>query len=203
MDRIINDERQYRSPLRDQQAVETRARILDALVRVMARGIADLSIPAVAREAVVSIPTVYRHFGSKAGLLRELQPHFAARMGIDRLPAPTSLDDLDGVLRDAFARIEALDELAQAALLSPLAEQARAAQMPARQRSFRAIADMAAPQLPERSRARLGRLLLVLTMTSSLRTLRVHLGLTGDEAAADVAWIIRAAVAGAASVDPS
>ena len=57
--------RTYRSELRAQQADETRARILDATVRVMARGLASLSIPAVAREAGVSVPTVYRHFATK------------------------------------------------------------------------------------------------------------------------------------------
>jgi AcrR family transcriptional regulator len=50
--------------LRAAQAQATRARILEATVNVMARGVASVSIPAVAREARVSVPTVYRHFGT-------------------------------------------------------------------------------------------------------------------------------------------
>ena len=64
--------RTYSSALRDEQADATRTRILEALVRTMAAGIGGLSIPAVAREAGVSIPTIYRHFGSKHGLVEAL-----------------------------------------------------------------------------------------------------------------------------------
>ena len=67
--------RPYRSELREEQAESTRSRILDATMRVMGRGVASLSIPAVAREAGVSTPTVYRHFGTKHDLLDALYPH--------------------------------------------------------------------------------------------------------------------------------
>ena len=57
MNHVLNSApRPYRSRLREEQAQETRERILDATGRVMAAGIATVSIPAVAREAGVSIP---------------------------------------------------------------------------------------------------------------------------------------------------
>src|ERR687892_583337 len=55
--------------LRAEQAERTRVGILEATLRVMARGVASVSIPAVAREAGGSIPAVYRHFGTKQDLL--------------------------------------------------------------------------------------------------------------------------------------
>ena len=64
--------RAYRSQLRVLQAEQTRARILDATVRVMARGLTSVSIPAVAREAGVSVATIYRHFATKRDLLATL-----------------------------------------------------------------------------------------------------------------------------------
>jgi hypothetical protein len=66
--------RVYGSPLRVHQAEETRERILDATVRVMARGLTSVSIPAGAREAGVSVPTIYRHFGTKTDLLAAVYP---------------------------------------------------------------------------------------------------------------------------------
>jgi AcrR family transcriptional regulator len=203
MDRLAErtEARPYRSALREEQASHTRERILEAVVRVMARGLAELSIPAVAREAGVSIPTVYRHFSTKAVLLEAVHPYFMSKMGFDRMPSQVSLDELEGTLRMGFHGIEQLGDLTHAALMSPVGEQARRAQMPARARAMRVAADGLAPDLPPATRARLGRLLLLLTTTSSFRTLHEHLGLSTDGAAADVAWLIRAAVAGAPLVD--
>ena len=65
--------------LRAAQAQATRARILEATVAVMARGVASVSIPAVAREAGVSVPTVYRHFATKRDLLTSVFPHVLHR----------------------------------------------------------------------------------------------------------------------------
>src|SRR6185295_7063387 len=66
----------YRSPLRDERAVQTRERILDGLVQVLARnGIAELSIPLIARAAGVSIPSVYRYFPTKKDLITALDEY--------------------------------------------------------------------------------------------------------------------------------
>jgi len=192
--------RPYRSALREQQAQRTREQILEATVRVMARGIAELSIPTVAREAGVSVPTVYRYFASKSALIDAIWPFFGSKIGIDAVPSRVSVGELEATLRTLFRGLEDLGDLERAALLSPVGEQARRAQMPARRRAMRAVANELAPDLPPATRARLGRLLLLLTTTSSFRTMHEHLGLSTDDAAADVAWLIRAAVAGAVSL---
>ena len=71
----------------------------------MARGIATISIPAVAREAGVSVPTVYRHFGSKQDLLAAVYPYALKRAGVHEPPFPASLDELkDSVRAYADAR---------------------------------------------------------------------------------------------------
>ena len=62
--------RPYHSPLRQAQAESTRARILDASLRLFARsGYAATSIAAVAREAGVVPETIYASFGSKKALI--------------------------------------------------------------------------------------------------------------------------------------
>jgi AcrR family transcriptional regulator len=187
--------RRYDNSLRAEQAEETRGRILDAAMRVMARGIASMSVPAIAREAGVSVPTVYRHFRSKADLLAAVYPHAARRSGMDRLPDPTSMDDLRVNLRNIFARIDALDDLARAAMASPGGDEVRHATMSSRLARIGRLADSLAGDVPAESRARLTRLLTVLTASASLRMWRDHLGSTVDEAADDIDFVIRAAVA--------
>jgi AcrR family transcriptional regulator len=66
-------ERRYESPRRQEQARETRRRLLDAAYRVFTeKGFAGASIPDIAREAGVAVPTVYWAFRSKRALLMEL-----------------------------------------------------------------------------------------------------------------------------------
>lgn len=204
MNRIVPTEarqpqqgRAYRSELRTQQTEETRSRILDATVRVLARGLASLSIPAVAREAGVSVPTVYRHFATKADLLSALYPHLARRAGFDSLAFPGSVDELRDGVRAVFDRIEALDDLARAAVASPAADEARRATMPKRLEMARRFADTIEPTAAKADRERIARLLVVLTSSSALRTWREYLGASVEQAAEDVEWVMRAAVAAA------
>lgn len=62
--------RTYRSPQRRRQAAETRASVLEAATRLFGeRGWAATGMRDVAREAGVSVETVYAGFGSKSDLL--------------------------------------------------------------------------------------------------------------------------------------
>lgn len=198
MTRVVNgSSRPYRSVLRDRQASETRDRILDAVVRVMARGVAELSIPAVAREADVSVRTVYRHFANKRELLTELQPYFARRTGMEAMPAPRSLDELHYGVRTLFTRIHEMGPVGYAALASPIGSTARHLRMAERRRLIREGVDAIGPDLTEEWRERMARLVAILTSSASLRMWTEHLGLTPDEASDDVAAVVRAVVTGA------
>jgi AcrR family transcriptional regulator len=194
--------RAYTSELRAQQAEDTRGRILDATVRVMARGIASLSIPAVAREAGVSIPTVYRHFGTKTDLLSAVYPHIERRAGFDQLVPPRSIDGLRDGVRSIFERLESFDDLARAAMASPAADESRRLNMPDRFALTRRLADSIVPALSEADRDRIARLMVVLTASASLRMWRDHLGASVDQAADDVDWVVRAAIAASTRKEP-
>jgi AcrR family transcriptional regulator len=191
--------RAYRSPLRAQQAEETRARILDATVRVMAGGLASVSIPAVAREAGVSVPTIYRHFGTKRDLLAAVYPHLVRRAGYDEMVVPRSMEELRDGVRATFDRIDSFDALARAAMASPAAEEIRRISMPDRLELGRQLVASIEPKLRPVDRYRLARLLAVLITSSALRVWRDHLGSSVEEAADDIDWMARSAVAGATS----
>ncbi len=188
--------------LRAAQAQSTRSRILEATVRVMARGVASVSIPAVAREAGVSVPTVYRHFGSKRNLLAALFPHVLRRAGIDDLVPPRSIDDLGDGVRALFERIDSAGDLARAAAASPAAEEVRRVDMPARLELSRRLADSIVPKLTPDDRDRIARLLTILISASALRVWRDHLGSTAEEAASDIEWVIGAAIAASTRSEP-
>ncbi len=183
--------RGYRSKLREQQAEETRSRILDATARVMARGLASASVPAIAREAGVSVPTVYRHFGTKTDLFAALYPHMVYRAAI-RMDLPSSMEDFAPGLRAHFARLDSLGEVERAALRSPAAEEARRANMPSRIARTRTIVDSIVATDPRIDRDRLTRLLTVLTGTAAFFTWRDHLGSSVDDVVADIEWAARA-----------
>ena len=196
MTRITTESRRaYRSQLRAEQAEETRARILDATLRVMARGIATLSVPDVAREAGVSVPTVYRHFGTKQALLAAVYPHIARRAGLGQVAAPESVEDFREMVRSVFGRLSSLGDEARVAMTSPASEEARRTQMPARYAMSRRFVATVMPGAAEADRDRLARVLVILASSSSMRTWLDHLGSSVDEAAEDVDWLIRKVLA--------
>lgn len=196
MDHIANEAgRRYRSDLRARQAASTRDRILDATVRVMAEGLAELTVPAVARAAGVSVPTVYRNFRTKRELLAGLQPYLQQRARIDPGTLPTSIDGLRDTLVSLIGGMEGLDEVLRAALASPAGEAARRVHAPRRFALARAVADAVAPDLSGADRDRVARLLVVLTSSSALRMWRDHLGLSVDETADEIDRALRALIA--------
>lgn len=192
MNRIADSvPRRYRSELRAGQADGTRRRILDALVDVMAEGVASVSMPAVARRAGVSVPTVYRHFRSKRDLFAALYPHVVYRGAMAQLPLPDSLDGFGPGLRAQFAHLDALGDAERAAMLSPAGQEARRSAMPRRIERTRTLADAIVPARSTIDRERLTRLLVVLTGSAAFRTWRDDLGCSADEAADDVEWAVR------------
>lgn len=184
--------------VRAEQAEGTRVRILEATLRVMARGVASVSIPAVARETGVSVPTVYRHFGTKQDLLAAVYLHAVRRATPGEFSPPRSIDELRDGVRAIFQGLDTGDDLVRAAMASPAAAEARRMGMPARLEIYRRLADAIAPDVAQPDRARIARVLTILISSSALRLWRDHLGSSVEEAADDIEWVMRAAVAAGA-----
>ena len=182
--------RSYHSPLREQQAADTHDRILDGLVSAMADGLAEVSMPAVAREAGVSVATVYRHFPSKQALFDAMPGYFARRTGTEPLSVPRSMAELEPMMQRAFEGSERMDPVLRAAIDSPLGDEARRAQMPQRLEFIQASIEALAPSVAEPARTRLVRLILVLTSSGAMRTWSAA-GLNAREAADDAFWAIQ------------
>ena len=79
--------RPYDNSRREQQAAENRQRILDAAVALLGDGDdVEFSMPAVARRAGVSVPTVYRNFPDRDALLDAVDLALASRRGAPTFP---------------------------------------------------------------------------------------------------------------------
>jgi AcrR family transcriptional regulator len=196
MTRIANrTAREYRSQLRDQQAEETRVRILDATLRVMGGGVASVSIPEIAREAGVSVPTVYRHFGTKRDLLAAVYPYLSKRAGLRDLIVPETVPEFREMVHTMFSRLESLGEVARAAMTSPASDEPRRMQMPERKAMSQRFVAGVMPNATPTEQKRMARVLLVLASSSSMRMWREQIGSSVDEAADDIDWVLRTIVA--------
>ena len=166
-------------------------------MRTVARGITELTVPAVAREAGVSVRTVYRHFGSKSALVESIGTYFGARSELAKLPQPAGLDDLEASVARLFRRVDDLDPDARAVLDTDVGREARRMTLPFRLATIRRGFEQAAPGLPEDEMNHLVRLGLILTSSFSRHAWTEYLDLDPEAAAAEVAWAIRTMIAGA------
>jgi hypothetical protein len=189
--------RRYASTLRAEQAEATRTRILEALIRTMAAGVAGLSVPAVAREAGVSIPTIYRLFGSKQGLIEALSPYVVAKGGLMPESMPGSIDDLDPGVRRLFRNLDRMDLTLRAAMASELGQEARLAMMPERRAKAREFMSRLGPDVPDSELGPLADVALILMSSASFRAYKDYLGLGPDASATLVSWAIRTLIDGA------
>lgn len=179
--------RSYDSQLRNDQADGTRRRILDALVRTMSAGVAGLSVPAVARQAGVSVPTVYRHFRTKADLVAALAPYLASKTRLMEMP---DLPDMDfgAIARELYRRNESMDAEVRAAMASELGQQLRQRTMPDRVAMIRREVARRVPGVAGEDLERFTRIVLILGASATMRAYKDYLGMSASEAAEDVAW---------------
>ena len=195
---IMNEKKEYHSNLRQEQMRRTHEQILDALVRTIGQGVAGLSIPAVAREAGVSIPTIYRHFHTKQELVAALGGYLMQKMGMASLQPPRSLDDLLAISRYGFVNAEDMDEAIKIVAVSELGSQMRRDAMPLRIKMLEEALVAELAPLNEQDRVRLRNMILVLTSSAMIRAFKEYLDLSGEAAADNVAWAVRLLVRAAA-----
>ena len=106
----------------------------------------------------MSVPTIYRHFGTKAELLAAVYPHAARKAGLDTIADPRTMDELQPMIRALVERLDSLDDLSRAAMASPAASEVRHATMPARLQRIRRLTDSIEPKLTEADQDRITRL---------------------------------------------
>lgn len=177
--------------LRDEQTELTRRRILDAVVRILAGNVADLSVEAVARESGVSRPTVYRYFRSKREMVDAVGRMYAERTGTVEAGRAATLDEMLAHVPDIFRRYERLEPELRAAAMSAETRGPSVRYREERVGLARRLLAPYAQDLLEPDRERLARVVTVLLSSGTLRSMRYYLDLSPEEAGELVAWAIR------------
>jgi AcrR family transcriptional regulator len=184
--------RRYTNTWREQQAAQTRESILNAVIQVLAGGLADLSVPAIAREAGLSVRTIYRHFPTKRDLLIALGEHMDQHSRYQMEPLPRSPEDLAQTIRDAYRQADTLNPQIQAAYATGLGQEVRRERdMPIKLQVF---AEALAPilgSLPPDEQRHLLHLVTVLISRYTLHRFKADLGVSADEAAETVVWALQ------------
>jgi AcrR family transcriptional regulator len=189
---IMNERKTYQSHLRKEHMQQTHDLILEGLIRTMAKGFVTWSIPDVAREAGVSVPTVYRYFRTKKDLVQALSVYVLQKAGLTNMQFPHSPEELISMTRELYIRSESMSNEFRMASLSELAQEVRKEGIPMR---IKVIEDALAPVLSafnQHDRVHLVRIVLLLTSSAMIRAFEDYLDLTGADAADTVTWAILA-----------
>lgn len=193
-----NGPRAYDNTLRQEQALQTRLRILEAAVEMLSAGRAEeVTLAQVARAAGVSEPTLYRHFGSRDRLYEAIEAHAQARLGVP--PMPDTLAGMPAHLAELFELFGAHAPLVRALVRTRLGREVRARGRARRQARFREMVARHAPELDEASLARATGALRVLASWESFEMMTGELGLTTQGAAEAVTWATRTLLDGLVS----
>jgi len=126
--------RRYDRTRRELQARQTRDKILDTVIAALAQE-KELSVPALAKGAAVSVPTVYRYFPTRDALMDATQEAIGARLR--RPDWPESLEDLSVRVDDRYAWFEANGVLIRAILSSLLGREVLASVQRRREQAIR------------------------------------------------------------------
>jgi len=192
--------RAYSSPLREERAVQTRERILDGVVQVMARnGIAELSIPLIAKQARVSIPSVYRYFPTKRHLFAALDDYAQRKSGFSfaEFPPSKTPDELANIIPSLFKGRESIEPTIAAALRTRIGYELRRPHLVERAKYFQTALAPAMKGLSRKEQAWFTDVVFVLTTFRCVQAFKDYLGLETAEAADRVAWAVRVLARGA------
>ncbi len=183
--------RAYQSPLRAQAKLETKDRILDAMVDIVTReGVHAFSVPSVAAAAGVAHRTVYRHFATREALLDgldDLLERRAAAAGIE-LPDLSTIEDLPARVAAVFRSCDRFRDAMRAYVVISVALGRR---VPSFDRRTRMFADALARSFPGLGRKEARATAAVLRLLVSTRAwfhLTTDHDMTTDEAARVVEW---------------
>ena len=176
--------------------VDTRARIMDALVEVLnTEGITEFSVQRVADRAGVAHRTVYRHYPNREALLEGIAEHLEAPMRAQGLPGiPRTLDDAVEVIDPLFEFFEDHRPLMEAMVIVRLALGTEPARSKERTDAFVELVRREAPHLTAAQTRRHGLGLRAIASSQHWYVLTRRLDLSNAEAAAVTKDSLRALI---------
>src|SRR5215471_8603140 len=166
---IMNERKISTSRLRQEHMEQTRDLIVEGLIRTMASGVVTWSIPDVARESGVSVPTIYRYFRTKQELVEGLSVYVVRKAGLSAMQPLRSPQDLIAMVREMYLRAEGMSEAMKMASVSELAQEIRKESIPLRLKMIEVALASVLPSFSEHERLYLVRMVLLLTSSALIR----------------------------------
>lgn len=191
--------RPYRSPVREEQARQTREDILDALTDLLAeRRADDITTREIAGRAGVSAPTVYRYFPDRTALLDGLAER------VDRLAVATQggyavsgVDELGPRVEWLFAAADDHEEEMRAEALLNADPRRFASGTQRHSTQMLAVVRDGLPELSERQAVQLTGVLRCLGSAQAWLRMREEFGVSGAEAGPVMRWAVDTLLAAA------
>ncbi len=187
--------RTYNSPLREQRAAETRRRIVEGAIRLLAQGSSALTIPAVAKEAGVAVPTVYRYFATKEDLEEGVGQHVRALAGVAQKEQGRGLEALIARMHNAWRQTAELPPATMAVMLSSIGRELMKPPSNDRIDNARRVLDEDLQGVDAQDQDRIIKVLSALYSTPGHAAF-ARLGIHSDEAADLMEWLGRTLFAG-------
>jgi AcrR family transcriptional regulator len=188
--RARTDARAYVSPLRKEQAEQTRQRIIEAFAQEVAtRQTIDITLRQVAARAGVSVPTLYRSFASLEALTDAfwtwVEPQLGSWSEIE------SADDLPSFAENLFARFAEHEPLIRAMVITSAGQRIRARSVRRRNDAVRRALAPLTEGMTERDALAVTALCKVMVSGYAFHLMRDDWGVEGAEAGRAVAWALR------------
>jgi len=175
--------------LREQQLALTRSRIITALAELIEiKHPMDVTMAAVAAQAGVSEPTLYRHFPSKKKLFAALGAELYKKAALDTPPA--NLAELISFFPSLYDFMAENEAVARWNLTVPKEEAIRPSS-DERLQLLRSVLSRELSALPEEEGEHLLRAMLLLTSPMCILYWQDYLGLSAAQSAETAAWMTR------------
>lgn len=191
--------RSYASPLREDQANQTRQRIVDAAAKLIVGGIDSVTMALVASEARVGLRTVFNYFATREELLDATWTSLNEQIG--EMPELRTLSDLTTFIPDLYGRYGAIEDQIRAVMLSSILQASRKRQGSSRRRQLRqTLSDLI--KCGDGRQERMARsAAYLMTIPTAMLFLKDNYELTTEEAAGAAAWAVEVLI-NAAKVKP-
>jgi AcrR family transcriptional regulator len=181
-------ERPYDNSRRAEQAQENRARIVEATLRLMAAGDDELTIPRIAAEAGLSVPTVYRNFATREELLATVDEQLTRSLGAP--PLRGGVDELAASVPAIHAYFNANAETLRLVTRRTALRDVVDAGRRARDRRFEDMIRPAIAHLDDADARALVAVLRILTGSDPFLTMHDRFGLSAETSGRVVGWAV-------------
>jgi AcrR family transcriptional regulator len=182
-----------KSGARERKKDETRARITDDVIALMAEGRLDISHDLIAERTGIARRTVYRYFPDRQALLGAANARVRELAG-PGVRFPESEADLLGSLHDIYTGFDRIAPITTLVRSTPQGRAMRRAQNDLRVASYRAATADAVKDLPPED-GQLATAMLQVLHTTPWLEMRDTWGLDGEQIARAADWAIRTLLA--------